>query len=265
MPWGWECRAKLIKQFPSKPTERRGKIGGEISCPGPQHYETPPIFCGKGYSKIERAPAYTFGHVTPVSFQKPLLTPKAPVLDTSGASPKGPYKIHHGVVSPRLEPPGDKTKTPGPGTHAPKSEIRYRRPPAYTMRPAAKPPYQPWDQWTPPPNMYLPAKPTKKPPAYTLGYAARELSVQYMPGPGEHDPNFNFVKQSKPAYSFGAPYKSPKPKKEPSPNAYCEKKFMYPKRTIPAPSFGIRHTPYLGKQAEYLKPSQLNIVISGES
>lgn len=40
---------------------------------------------------------------------------------------------------------------------------------------------------------------------------------------------------------------------------------MYPKRTTPSPTFGIRHSPYLGKQEEYLKPSNLCIVISGEN
>ncbi|CAK1540129.1 unnamed protein product [Leptosia nina] len=219
---------------------------------------------GNGYSKIVRAPAYTFGHITPVNFQKSLLTPKAPVLDISGHSKKGPYRIRHGVVSPRLEPISDKGKAPGPDRYAPKTQVAYKRPPAYTMRPAAKPPYQAWDMWTPPPNMYCPTMPFKKPPAYTLGCAARELTTQYQPGPGEHDPNFNFVKRTKPAYSFGEPFKREKAEKTPSPNTYCEKKFMYSKRTNPAPSFGIRHSPYLGKQEEMLKPSNLSIVISGE-
>ncbi|XP_022116731.1 extensin-1-like [Pieris rapae] len=262
MPWGWECRARFVKQSPSKPTERRGKP--DLKTPGPQQYETPPIFCGKGYSRIQRAPAYTFGHKTPVNFNKQILTAKAPVLDISGHSKKGPYRIPLGVVSPKLDPIESKGKTPGPDRYFPKSRVVFKRPPVYSMRPAAKPPYQPWDMWTPPPNMYLPAIHFKKPPAYTLGYAVRQLTAQNLPGPGEHDPNFDFVKRRKPAFSFGAPFKSTPPKKTPPPNTYCEKKFMYPKRTIPAPSFGIRHSPYLGKQEEYLTPSNLCIVVSGE-
>lgn len=45
MPWGWECRAKLIKQVPTKPTKPRGTISSASKCPGPNHYETPEIFC----------------------------------------------------------------------------------------------------------------------------------------------------------------------------------------------------------------------------
>lgn len=45
MPWGWECRAKLIKQVPTKPTTPRGIVSSASKCPGPNHYETPEIFC----------------------------------------------------------------------------------------------------------------------------------------------------------------------------------------------------------------------------
>ncbi|VVD05288.1 unnamed protein product [Leptidea sinapis] len=261
MPFGYECRAKLVKQVPIAPTTPRGPVSGNAESPGPQ-YESPQIFCGKGYNKIKRAPEYTFGRNTPTNFQKPLLTPKAPVLDISGHSKKGRCRITHGVVSPRYDPV-DKTKTPGPASYLPKTQLSYKTPPAYTIKPRAKPKYEPWDQWTPSPNMYLPPIPQKKPPAYTLGYAARNLKAQDFPGPGEHDPNFNYVRKSKPAFSFGAPFRTTKQPKLPAPNAYCEKKFMYIKRTTPAPSLGIRHSPYLGKQEEYLMDSKLNIAVSG--
>ncbi|KOB78792.1 Outer dense fiber protein 3-B, partial [Operophtera brumata] len=126
------------------------------------------------------------------------------------------YKITHGVVSPHIDPLCDKFKGPGPGAHADKSKTsRYKQPPSYTMRPAARPPYQPWDQWTPPPNMYYPPIPAKKPPAYTLGSVAKDIPGQDLPGPGEHDPNFNYVKNNKPAYSFGHSFKQIKPSKSP--------------------------------------------------
>ncbi|CAH2102361.1 unnamed protein product [Euphydryas editha] len=266
MPWGWECRAKLIKQVPTKPTKPRGQVSCDAKCPGPNHYETPEIFCGKGYSHIKRAPAFTFGHLTPVSKSKPPILNSAPMLDTSGMGPKGGYKVKHGVVSPRIEVSQEKGRTPGPANYAPRSEIMYKRPPAYSMRPPAPPPYQPWDQWTPSPNMYLPRIPGKKnSPAYTFGNPAKELSSQMIPCPGSHDPKFKYVQKTKPAFSFGAPYRSLKPPKVPPPNTYCEKKFMYPKRTIPAPSFGIRHTPYLGKQHEYLKSSKLDLIVTKDT
>ncbi|XP_030027598.2 outer dense fiber protein 3-like protein 2 [Manduca sexta] len=260
MPWGWECRAKLVKQLPAKPTERRRTAGGRPKAPGPNKYELPQIFCGKGFCKIKRAPAYTFGHLTKVEFSKPVTIASAPMFNVQGLGRCGPYKITHSVVTPTIEPPRDKLKVPGPGTYIPHFGAKYKRPPAYSLRPAARPPYQPWDQWTPPPNMYCPPISCKKPPAYTLGYMARSLKEQDFPAPGEHEPNFNYVKRNKPAYSFGAPYQTAKPPKTPAPNAYCEKKFMVSKRTIPAPSFGIRHSPHLGKPEVFLKSSKLDVL-----
>ncbi|KAM3967440.1 uncharacterized protein ACR2FA_009616 [Aphomia sociella] len=262
MPWGWECRAKLVKQLPSKPTERRGPVAGERETPGPNRYEQPQIFCGKGYSKIKRSPAYTFGHRTPSNFSKPITTAYAPMFNCHGLGRKGQYKITHSVVTPRINLPRDNLKVPGPGTYVSHSENRYRRPPAYSIRPASRPPYQPWDQWTPPPNMYWPPIPGIKAPAYTLGYMERGLKAQDFPGPGEHDPNFGYVKKNKPAFSFGGPFKRLRPQNTPPPNAYCEKKFMVTKRTVPTPSFGIRHTIYLGQHEVPLKSSKLDLILN---
>lgn len=47
---------------------------------------------GKGYDKIKRAPAYTFGHMTPVSFAKPAALPYAPQIDVQGMNKKGGMK-----------------------------------------------------------------------------------------------------------------------------------------------------------------------------
>lgn len=44
MPLGWECKAKLIKQLPPKPSERKGTISVETQAPGPDKYTTPQIF-----------------------------------------------------------------------------------------------------------------------------------------------------------------------------------------------------------------------------
>lgn len=44
---------------------------------------------GSGYSKIKRAPAYTFGHLTKVSLEKPVTTPYAPMFNCQGMSIKG--------------------------------------------------------------------------------------------------------------------------------------------------------------------------------
>ncbi|XP_072940927.1 uncharacterized protein [Epargyreus clarus] len=260
MPWGWECRAKLIKQVPAKPTEKRKPVSAGVQGPAPNHYEIPQIFCGKGFSNVKRAPAYTFGHLT-VMRTKPITTPYAPMFNTQGLGRKGQHRITHSVVGPLRDPPGGKLKVPGPGAYTPNARLRYKRPPAYSVRPAARPPYEPWDQWTPPPNMYCPPHIGKKAPAYTFGCMVKPLQPQELPGPGQHDPKFEYVDKNKPAFSFGGPFKPLKPQDTPSPNTYCEKKFIYPKRTIPAPSFGIRHSPYLGKQEEFMKPSKLELNI----
>ena len=73
----------------------------------------------------------------------------------------GEYKIKHGTISPRMDSK-EQEKSPGPASYVPYLNTSYKRPPAYTMRPAARAVYQPSDQWTPSPNMYLPYIPGKK-------------------------------------------------------------------------------------------------------
>lgn len=68
---------------------------------------------------------------------------------------------------------------------------------------------------------------SRKPPAYTHGCKAQDIKDQSLPGPGEHDPNFNYVKKNKPAYTFGYPYKRMQAPKTPPPNTYCEKKVLF--------------------------------------
>ncbi|XP_075982269.1 ciliary microtubule associated protein 1A-like [Anticarsia gemmatalis] len=262
MPWGWECRARLVKQNTLKPAERRGPISQETKTPGPSHYDVPHVVGGPGFSHIKRMPAYTFRYMTKI-IHKPTALPRAPMFNTRGMGPKGSYRIPGSIISPQIDEPLSKTKVPGPGTYVPRGDSRYKRPPAYTMRPAARPPYQAWDQWTPPPNMYYPPMPKRKPPSFTFGFRAKDVNPPEMPGPGTHEPNFGYVEKTRPAFSFGGPFKPKKLPTVPPPNTYCEKKFNVSKRSIPAPSFGIRHTPYLGEQPTFMKPSKLDIQISG--
>ncbi|XP_047984576.1 uncharacterized protein LOC125225086 isoform X2 [Leguminivora glycinivorella] len=87
MPWGWECRAKLVKQLPAKPTQRRGTA--DTTAPGPQQYEVPELYGGKGYDHIKRAPAYSFGLAIPASVAKPAVGPNARVFNIRGFTKKG--------------------------------------------------------------------------------------------------------------------------------------------------------------------------------
>lgn len=259
MPWGWECRRKLIKQVPTNPTQKRGPVSREIDLPGPANYEQPDIFCGPGFSKIKRAPAYTFGYNTPVSLIKPAAKPTAPLFNVQGYSRKGRYQVRGGTAGLFIEPLGDKNKVPGPNVYKPVTHLGCRRPPAYTMRMAAKPRYEPWDMWTPSPNMYWPPIPGRKQPAFTFQGPPPVQRQHLMPSPGQYDANFNFCMKKSPHYSFGAPFRSEPLKKSPAPNAYCYKLFMANKRTIPAPTFGIKHSPYTGQQKAYLKAQDLQV------
>ncbi|PZC72863.1 hypothetical protein B5X24_HaOG210508 [Helicoverpa armigera] len=265
MPFGYDCRTRIVKQVPCKPTIRNGPISQEQGTPGPDHYEVPEMSGGKGYSKIKRSPAYTFGRVL-----KPLhtsaISPNAPMFNVRGISEKGGHSIPGGTMSPQLEPPGAKFKVPGPGAHTPNMMAQVKRPPAYSMRPASKPPYQPFDTWTPPPNMYCPPIPKAKAPSYTFASKPEPISKSTTPGPGEHNPNHNYVLRRKPAYSMGPAFRSVKEVEEtPAPNIYCEKMFMVNKPTPPAPSFGIRHSPFLGKTEEHLKPADLELKIQSQT
>lgn len=137
----------------------------------------------------------------------------------------------------------------------------------------------------------------RREPAYTFGNPERLLKPSDFPGPGGHDPKFEYVNKARPAFSFGFPFRNPATFQNPAPNTYCEKKvriiilytklsceiqvvlynmytctmhttsilyfqFKLWKKTIPASSFGIRHSTYLGKREAYLKPSNLNVLSS---
>ncbi|XP_041975552.1 outer dense fiber protein 3-like [Aricia agestis] len=262
MPWSWECRAKFVKQTSPKPTARRGEAGQ--GTPGPLHYQTPRIFCGKGYSNIKRAPAFSFGQRFPAGSNKPVLANNAPLLNLYRLNRKGPDKITNGLISPRIDAPKNRSVTPGPAEYAPRSEAQPKHAPAYSIRPQVKPAFQSKSTWTPSPNMYLPEKSTRKAPAYSFPCSGRDIKERSACA-GDYYPKFNYVQRTTPGFSFGGVIKALKQPKLPSPNAYCEKKFMYPQRSAPTPSFGIRHSPYLGSEREFLKPTALNIEIYGES
>lgn len=53
---------------------------------------------GRGYSHIKRAPAFTFGHLTPVTKSKPPILNSAPMLDTSGMGPKGTFLYKFNIL-----------------------------------------------------------------------------------------------------------------------------------------------------------------------
>lgn len=62
-------------------------------------------------------------------------------------------------MTPPREPIGDKGPKPGPGQYDPHDQNK--QPPAYTLQPPALKFKEPWDMWTPGPNMYCPPIPAK--------------------------------------------------------------------------------------------------------
>lgn len=46
MSFGYECRSRILKQVPAKPTLRTHPIAKETPTPGPAHYDVPEL-CGK--------------------------------------------------------------------------------------------------------------------------------------------------------------------------------------------------------------------------
>lgn len=49
---------------------------------------------GRGYSKIKRAPAYSFGLSLPTTLSKPAAKPNAPIFNVSGFTCKGIFFTH---------------------------------------------------------------------------------------------------------------------------------------------------------------------------
>ncbi|KAI5634827.1 adhesive plaque matrix protein [Phthorimaea operculella] len=265
-PWGYECREKLLKQNKVKPTEKRPTKWDGFVPPGPAHYEKiPEIFCGPGFSHIKRAPAYSFGINTPIIYKKPATKPNAPQFNIRGMTRKGIATTPQGTIAEKCELPSWRSKTPGPGAYTLKDDAYLKNAPAYSIRMKAKPPYEPWDQWTCPPNMYNPAMVNiKKPPAYSFGDRYKRKDDNKLPGPGDFDPKHDRIQKKIPEYSFGRRLKTLAQALDrnagPAPNMYCEKRLMYGKKSSPAPSFGIRHSPYLGKFTAYEIPSRLEML-----
>lgn len=55
---------------------------------------------GKGFSKIKRSPAYTFGHLTPTTLAKPVTKANAPLFNIQGLGRSGNYVLLECHMSP---------------------------------------------------------------------------------------------------------------------------------------------------------------------
>ncbi|XP_033154220.1 outer dense fiber protein 3-like [Drosophila mauritiana] len=85
-------------------------------------------------------------------------------------------------------------------------------------------------------------------PAYTI--TGREkpplIPVMIFPGPGYYDGEYTVVKPKPPVFSMRGKYKMGSEDSKPGPGAHCPEKY-WEKRSPPAISFGILHSPYIKK------------------
>ncbi|XP_065720647.1 protein CIMAP1D [Drosophila suzukii] len=98
-------------------------------------------------------------------------------------------------------------------------------------------------------------------PAYTI--TGREkpplIPVMIFPGPGYYDGEYTVVKPKPPVYSMRGKYKMGSEDSKPGPGAHCPEKINL--SHVPAYSFGIKHSQYLGRLNE--KNSEFDYSFSG--
>ncbi|XP_030383968.1 outer dense fiber protein 3-like [Scaptodrosophila lebanonensis] len=66
-----------------------------------------------------------------------------------------------------------------------------------------------------------------------------------LPGPGYYDGEYTVIKPKPPIYTMRGKFKTRSDDMKPGPGAHCPEKYVE-KRSVPAPSFGILHSPFLG-------------------
>ncbi|KAM8717158.1 hypothetical protein ACLKA7_003945 [Drosophila subpalustris] len=69
-----------------------------------------------------------------------------------------------------------------------------------------------------------------------------------LPGPGYYDGEYTAVKPKPPVYSMRGKYKMVTDDNKPGPGAHCPEKVNL--SHMPSYSFGIKHSPYLGRLKE---------------
>ncbi|XP_017150976.1 outer dense fiber protein 3-like protein 2 [Drosophila miranda] len=76
-----------------------------------------------------------------------------------------------------------------------------------------------------------------------------------MPGPGYYDGEFTAIKPKPPHYTMRGKYQLESHDSKPGPGAHCPEKY-YEKRSSPAISFGIAHSPFAGTQKSAMIPDR---------
>ncbi|KAK7864335.1 hypothetical protein R5R35_009178 [Gryllus longicercus] len=242
-----------ITQVPWTPTKRRGPIAAEYQSPGPACVALPNLTGGSSVpdSKRNRAPAFSFGSRSGGKTDSP--GPGPGQYNVTGLSAKG--KDNPPASSLHSRPKEIKTaQTPAPGDYNPeKSDKIVHASPKFTFGLKTQPGKP---SITPAPNVYN--IPTvlgatkegnkKQAPAFTISGRQKEKMDDRInnPGPGSYnDAKADNYKIKSPAYSISSRYQMPQdPTPKPGPGAHSPEKVRLD--TIPAHTFGIKHSQYMG-------------------
>ncbi|KQS70756.1 outer dense fiber protein 3 isoform X11 [Drosophila erecta] len=251
-----------VEQRPWTPTVRIGRIAAETTNPGPATVQLPTLIGSKvPDSKKKAAPSYSFGHKLGGKYDTS--GPGPAQYNVTGMRAKGRDYPRAATLQSR---PKELTRfsNPGPGEYdvVPAAKAVIDATPKYTFgqRPVALKTFQ-----IPAPNVYK--IPTvmgsskegkiRSAPAYTI--TGREkpplIPVMIFPGPGYYDGEYTVVKPKPPVFSMRGKYKMGSEDSKPGPGAHCPEKY-WEKRSPPAISFGILHSPYIKKPLPVTVPQR---------
>ncbi|XP_061395458.1 ciliary microtubule associated protein 1A-like [Musca vetustissima] len=251
-----------IEQKPWQPTtQRKGKNAGHQSLGKPSYKLVPPLL-GPNIidSKKKSAPAYSISRKT--TRRHSHIEDGPAKYNVAGIYNKG---VHRPPAFSLKFRPNDlkKWSPPEPGRYNIQTAIlaTTKSTPAFSF---GKRPIAIKSLPTPAPNVYnLPttlgtAKESqiKAAPAYSLigRDKPRQIPAFILPGPGQYEDNSKHFRKSPPKYSMHTRHKVISDEHlKPGPGAYCPERYIKHK-SVPAPSFSIRHTPHLGEKKIYLIP-----------
>ncbi|BFF95534.1 outer dense fiber protein 3 [Drosophila madeirensis] len=251
-----------IEQRPWTPTVRTGRIAAETATPGPAIVQLPTLIGSKvPDSKKKGAPSYSFGHKLGSKYET--FGPGPAQYNVTGLRSKGKDYPRAATLQSRPKELS-RFSNPGPGEYnvQPAAKAVIDATPMYTF--GQKPPDAKFSL-IPAPNVYK--IPTvlgsskegkiRSAPAYTM--AGREkpplIPALVMPGPGYYDGEFTAIKPKPPVYTMRGKYKLVGDDAKPGPGAHCPEKY-WEKRSTPAISFGIMHSPFAGEQSMHLIPER---------
>ncbi|XP_073826256.1 ciliary microtubule associated protein 1A-like [Musca autumnalis] len=252
-----------IEQKPWKPTLRKGKSTNQQLVGKPAYKLVPPLLGPHIVdSKKKSAPAYSISRKIT---RRHLHIEDGPAkYNVAGVYNKGVHKPPAFSLKFRLNDL-KKWSPPEPGRYNIQSAeaVTSKTTPSYSF---GKRPVIIKTLPTPAPNVYnLPttlgtAKESqiKAAPAFSLlgREKPRQIPAFILPGPGQYEDNSKHFRKNPPKFSMHIKHKVISDEHlKPGPGAYCPEKYNKHK-SVPAPSFSIRHTPHLGEKKIYLIPEK---------